>query len=180
MGRWAIVIGMLVIGGVYLATTLIPEAPGTPARLTRLPCWFDDPAGWRPACYRLTVPESREADNGRQVGLPVVIMRSPTADRKSAPVLHIMGGPGQPSQITDSDSIAGWADFLSAAAWSHDRDHILYDSRGIGALASPQMRCNVLSDINAALALDNLEEGSDAWLAAVDKTVGFCRNSLVD
>ena len=181
MTKRRLLMALAVLGAAYLATTLIPDQAGDhgDGRLTMLPCWFAPVSGWGVDCYRLRVPENRaNPDNERVLSLPVVVMRSLSGGRDRPPIVHIMGGPGQPAGIVKDDEVQGWASYLSLSPWAVDRDHILYDPRGVGPLADPELRCALLNDLAWSAKLDALGIGTPAWQAAVAEGMAFCRNAF--
>ena len=86
-------------------------------------------------CGTLVVEETRGANNGRVVELPVVIVHATAADKKPDPVIFLHGGPG-------GSVVPGLPDRLrrSPALITPDRDWIFFDQRGTGT-AKPSLDC---------------------------------------
>lgn len=120
-------------------------------------------------CGTLVVEETRGANNGRTVSLPVVIARATASDKKADPVIYLHGGPGggivegvpfrlrrQPSPVTA------------------DRDWIFFDQRGTGK-SSPAFDCGTapLSDagITSDAGVQQIQEcGKKAAASGADLT----------
>ncbi|MBI1179875.1 MAG: alpha/beta fold hydrolase [Alphaproteobacteria bacterium] len=170
----AFLIAIAVVATVYGGFRLLRALERPETRLESVRCWFNPPPLRSAQCFRFTAPESRETASNRVVRIPVVILRSPSTPPDEPPVLHLMGGPGQPAGIATSRGVAAWARLLNRDQWARDRDHILVDTRGVGVLASPRLRCAALSDTRWALRLDALGDGPEA-IREIDKTVGACR-----
>lgn len=145
------------------------------SRLEAAECWFAVPASRVVECYRFAAPESRGTPSNRSVRFPVVIFRSPSTPLDEPPLLHLMGGPGQPAGIETDGQIKGWVGFLDEAEWARDRDHVVVDVRGVGGLAEPMLRCPVLSDVEWMLSLDKLKDEPGAQEAEVRRQVEDCR-----
>jgi len=82
-------------------------------------------------CGTMVVEETRGANNGHTVELPVVIIRSTAADKKPDPVIVLHGGPG-----------GGLVGGVSRAVHrvTPDRDWIFFDQRGTGR-SNPSFDC---------------------------------------
>lgn len=90
-------------------------------------------------CGTLTVPEDRTRSGGRQVVLPVAILRSTAPDKQPDPYVYFSGGPG------DAGIEAGGR-VLASGLLPTTRDFIWFDQRGTGR-ASPSLACpEVLED----------------------------------
>jgi pimeloyl-ACP methyl ester carboxylesterase len=170
-----LLIAALVVAAAFGAARLLRVLDKPEVRLEAETCWFGKPATRTVECHHFIAPESRGTASNRSVRLPVVILRSPSTPPGEPPVLHLMGGPGQPAGIETTAQIGGWSHMLDGAAWARDRDHILVDTRGIGGRASPRLRCDVLSDLDWVLALEALKHDPKARDASIRKTVEGCR-----
>ena len=85
-------------------------------------------------CGTMVVEETRGANNGRVVELPVVIVHATVADKKPDPVIYLHGGPG-------GGVVGGVAYRLRrSGAVTPDRDWIFFDQRGTG-LSKPSLDC---------------------------------------
>ncbi len=147
-------------------------------RLEPVTCWFAKPNSRTTACYRFSVPESRGTASNRSVSFPVVTFHSPSTPEGEPPVLHLMGGPGQPALIETDAQIKTWIHFLDEAGWARDRDHVVVDVRGVGGLASPTLRCPILSDVGWMLSLDALKDKPGAADAEVRRQVERCHGGF--
>ncbi|MEN3975233.1 alpha/beta hydrolase [Emcibacter sp. SYSU 3D8] len=175
-----LIIAALIVAAGYGTTVLWRALERPDSRLETARCWFDNPASRSVECYRFTAPESRGTASNRSIRFPVVIFRSPSTPEDEPPVLHLMGGPGQPASIENNDQIKGWAQFLDGAVWARDRDHIVVDTRGVGGLSEPRLRCPMLSDVGWILSLETLKRTPGAREAAVRKMVESCRAGFVN
>lgn len=84
-------------------------------------------------CGTMVVEETRGANNGRTVELPVVIVRASAADKKPDPVIFLHGGPG-------GGLVDGVPFRLRKGGFSEDRDWIFFDQRGTGK-SNPSFDC---------------------------------------
>ena len=85
-------------------------------------------------CGTMVVEETRGANNGRTVALPIVISHATATDKKPDPVIVLHGGPG--------GGMVGFLNFAlrKADRVSPDRDWIFLDQRGTGQ-SSPSFDC---------------------------------------
>ncbi len=170
-----LLIAALIVAGLYGATALWRALERPESRLQPVACWFVKPASRTVQCYRFQAPESRGTASNRRVEIPVVVFRSPSTPVNEPPVLHLMGGPGQPAGIENDGQIAGWIQFLDGAEWARDRDHVVVDTRGIGGRAAPSLRCPGLSDVSWALHLEALKRDRAAQEADIRRKLEACR-----
>jgi pimeloyl-ACP methyl ester carboxylesterase len=175
----SLLIAAAVVAALYGASVLVRGLDRPETRLQPVACWFPPPGLRSVECYRFTVPESRGTASNRTVGLPVVILRSPSTPPDEPPVLHLMGGPGQPAGIETGEQVAEWRRLLDREDWARDRDHVLVDPRGVG-LASPRLRCAALSDVRLMLALERLKADPAAHDAALRRAVETCRDGFAE
>ena len=84
-------------------------------------------------CGTLTVPEDRTIEEGREVTMPVAILRSGAPDKQPDPYVYFSGGPG------DAGIEAGGR-LLAAGLTPTDRDFIWFDQRGTGR-SEPSLSC---------------------------------------
>ena len=84
-------------------------------------------------CGTLTVPENRTVTDGRDVTMPVAILRSAAAEKQPDPYVYFSGGPG------DAGIEAGGR-LLAAGLTPTDRDFIWFDQRGTGR-SEPSLSC---------------------------------------
>lgn len=175
-----VLIAALIVAAAYAAMLGWRTAQRPESRLETAACWFAKPASRTVQCYRFAAPESRGTASNRSIRLPVVIFRSPSTPPGEPPVLHLMGGPGQPAFIENDGQVKAWVQFLDDAGWARDRDHVVVDVRGVGGLADPTLRCPVLSDVDWMLSLDALKKKPGAQEAEVRRQVEDCRAGFVE
>lgn len=85
-------------------------------------------------CGTMVVEETRGANNGRTVELPVIIVHATAADKKPDPVIVLHGGPG-------GGLVGGVKRRLHyPGAITPDRDWIFFDQRGTGQ-SNPSFDC---------------------------------------
>lgn len=88
-------------------------------------CAFDVPAGYKPKCGYLTVPEDRTDPSGRKIRLHVAIFKSTGSNPTPDPVIHLIGGPGASAlDVALPLMQKGGSEILKR------RDYILFDQRG--------------------------------------------------
>ncbi len=174
-----VLIAALIVAAAYAGILGWRALQRPESRLEAARCWFAKPESRTAQCYRFTAPESRGTASNRSTRFPVVIFRSPSTPLGEPPVLHLMGGPGQPAGIETDGQIKSWIQFLDEAQWARDRDHLVVDVRGVGGLADPKLRCPVLSDVGWMLSLDALKEKPGAQEAEVRREVERCRAGFV-
>jgi pimeloyl-ACP methyl ester carboxylesterase len=100
-------------------------------------------------CGQLIVPENRAKPKGRQVVLPVLIARTPLANKQADPVLWLHGGPGG-SALRRGTLEAMFGSMDAVARRMGPRDWIFFDHRGTG-LAAPSFSCGDLRLTDAGL-----------------------------
>lgn len=100
-------------------------------------------------CGSMVVEETRGANNGRTVVLPVVIIRATAADKKPDPVIYLHGGPG-------GGVVGGLAERLKSGRGpvTNDRDWIYFDQRGAAA-SNPSLDCGTLPLSDAGVTSDD-------------------------
>jgi pimeloyl-ACP methyl ester carboxylesterase len=103
----------------------------------------------RVECGTMTVAVNPDADNGRTVSFPVVIVRAPAGAAQLDPVIYLHGGPG-------GDVVSGLARQLRSGALpiTSDRDWIFFDERGTG-LSVPLLDCGQLPLSDAGVTSDD-------------------------
>ncbi|MGE0667323.1 MAG: alpha/beta hydrolase [Sphingomonadales bacterium] len=173
-----LLIAALILASAYGGVMLWRGLQRPESRLEPVACWFAAPASRAVECYRFAVPESRGTASNRRISFPVVIFRSPSTPVGEPPVLHLMGGPGQPAFIENDGQINAWVQFVDGAAWARDRDHVTIDVRGVGGLADPRLRCPQLSDVEWLLSLDRLKDAPGGPEAEVRRQVARCRDGF--
>jgi pimeloyl-ACP methyl ester carboxylesterase len=108
-------------------------------RFDKAECWFTIPKGRAAACGHFVVPEDRAKAGGRQVRLPVVVIKASGGSRQADPVVFLSGGPGQGVGL-DKDTMKTWWEYDQHWSWMKSRDLILFEQRGTG-LAEPSLNC---------------------------------------
>jgi pimeloyl-ACP methyl ester carboxylesterase len=174
-----LLVAALIIAALYGGVALWRGLQRPESGLEPVACWFAKPASRGVQCYRFAVPESRGTASNRRISFPVIVFTSPSTPVGEPPVLHLMGGPGQPAGIENDGQIKGWVQFIDEAAWARDRNHVVIDTRGIGGLADPKLRCPILSDVDWMLSLDALKGKPGAQEAEVQRRVKECRAGFV-
>ena len=86
-------------------------------------------------CGTMVVEETRGANNGRVVELPVVIVRATAADKKADPVIFLHGGPGGSVVNSVPYRLRRKPELVTS-----DRDWIFLDQRGTGG-SKPSLDC---------------------------------------
>jgi len=131
------------------------------AQVILTPCTIEGVPG-EARCGTYAVPENREAKQGRQIDLSVIVLPATTADRRPDPLFALSGGPGDAPSFN--------ARFFSRAFSEirKNRDLVLIDLRGTGK--SAPLTCPELAKPDAA-------GGFDADLLSVS-AVRACRARL--
>lgn len=124
------------------ATVALPTtAAGQPIRWQ--PC---EPAVAHARCGTLAVPESRDGPGGRTIDLAFALLPATGAARDGAPLLVLLGGPGD----TALDRLPSLASTF--ATMNRTRDVVVVDQRGTGR--SAPLRCAFADDADAQSYLD--------------------------
>lgn len=148
--------------------TGVPSATTAAATLAPSKCAVDVPAGVTADCFTLSVPENRQKASSRTIGLPIVILRSANAAKKSDPVLFTVGGPGG-STLTNMKGRA-------TIPLLRERDVILFEQRGNKA-ATPALSCPEMNDTQRLLSEQNIA-GAAATMRQVEAAKS-CRARLI-
>lgn len=103
-------------------------------------CAFDTSAkklntDYKVDCGEVKLPENRADPRGREVTIPIAIIRSKNPDKAKDPLVYLDGGPGG-SALAD---LSLWLD--PPTPLLQDRDLILIDQRGTG-YAEPRLWCS--------------------------------------
>ncbi|MTB53288.1 alpha/beta hydrolase [Lewinella sp. W8] len=115
----------------------------------------------------LTVPESRDRANGRQLKLPVYRFQSRSANPAPDPVVLTFGGPG-------SSSLSAAA-YMKYYRYLDDRDLILFEQRGT-RYARPHLACPEWGQVSDQLA--GTQASAEEWNAAYVAAATACRDRL--
>lgn len=126
------------------------------------PCPAGVPGSTRIECGTLTVPEDRSKPAGRQVVMPVAIVRTADPNPAPDPVLYLSGGPGDAALPTAQR-------FLSKGQ-TGNRDVILLEHRGTGQ-SEPHLDCPEVNEafatiLSAAASFEAEAQIGNAALAA--------------
>ncbi|MEZ5428661.1 MAG: alpha/beta fold hydrolase [Pyrinomonadaceae bacterium] len=143
------------------------EKPAVP-RFERSECAVQPPEGIKAECGNLFVRENRRKKSGRTIRLPVIIIKSTSVNPAPDPVFYTAGGPG-----AGSLGRARGANHL--AAFTKDRDFILFEQRGTG-YAEPVLQCPEVDLANQESARQNLS-AEDA-LRREARAAKTCRDRL--
>ncbi len=112
------------------------EAAVTEPTIALTPCTLD--GGRQAECATLTVPENRDAPDGRTIDLNIVVVPSTNSEAEPDPLVLLAGGPGQSATDAFPPVLGLFGDVLSS------RDIILIDQRGTGD--SAPLDCPALDD----------------------------------
>ena len=104
-------------------------------------CAVPLPAGENARCGYLIVSENRTIKNEKTIRLPIIILKSVSANPQSDPVLRTFGGPGESSM-----NLVG---SRSVSPWLKNRDLIIYEQRGT-KYAQPALDCPEVKQTNIA------------------------------
>lgn len=114
-------------------------------------CPFSIPTGERATCGMLSVPENRDAKEGKNIKVFVTIVHSYSRQPKTDPIVYLEGNPDP----APSAQLAKGAYWSQLAPLRQDRDMIFVDQRGAG-LSKPSLHCKNLSDPNLVSEQDYL------------------------
>jgi pimeloyl-ACP methyl ester carboxylesterase len=123
---------------VAATTAAAADKPALP-RFEKADCWFVPPKGRQDGCGYLVTLEDRTKPDGRQVRLPIVVIKAAGGQRRPDPVVFLSGGPGQGVGL-DKKGIEDWWKYGEYWPWMKNRDLILFEQRGTG-LAEPSLNC---------------------------------------
>ena len=119
-------------------------------------CAVPLPKGENGQCGYLVVAENRKIRSGRTIRLPVIILKSESANSLPDPVLRTFGGPGASSlNLVNS---------RSASPWLKNRDLIIYEQRGT-KYAQPALDCPEVKETN----INGAKQKLDAKTARVNE-----------
>lgn len=112
-------------------------------------CWFDAEAIpfsiGRERCGYLTIPERHGDAGSTMLRLPVVVFEPDRRDADQAPILYLLGGPGEPGYIATAEDIGRWWDEIDSKPWLRRRSVVVHDQRGTGP-TPPHLACPELDD----------------------------------
>lgn len=125
-----------------------PELENVP-RFEAFACAVPVPEGERVRCGYLFVPQDRARTGGAVIKLPIIIMKSDSANPAPDPVLRTFGGPGASS--------LGMIRARRYSTWLRDRDVIIFEQRGT-RYAQPALTCPEVDAARQERARRNLDE----------------------
>jgi hypothetical protein len=131
--------GMAGLLALPLTSVSIAAAESTVPRFDKEECWFTVPKGRSATCGRFVTLEDRAKPEGRQVRLPIVVIKASGGSRQADPVVFLSGGPGQGVGV-DKDNMKDWWGYDKHWSWMKSRDLILFEQRGTG-IAEPSLDC---------------------------------------
>ncbi len=111
-------------------------------------CAVPLPKGENARCGYLVVSENRQIKNNKTIRLPIVILKSESANPQPDPVLRTFGGPGESSM-----NLVG---SRSVSPWLKNRDLIVYEQRGT-KYAQPALDCPEVKETNIVSAKQKLD-----------------------
>lgn len=111
-------------------------------------CAVPLPKDEKARCGYLVVPESRQAQNGKTIRLPIIILKSESPAPQPDPVLRTFGGPGSSSMNLVRSR--------PASPWLKDRDLIIFEQRGT-KYAQPALDCPEVKETNITSAKQKLD-----------------------
>jgi len=165
----------------FVAAMLVFAPPGRTADSNALPrfekaeCWFVPPKTKQVSCGYLITLEDRTKPTGRQVKLPIVVIKATGGQRKPDPVVFLSGGPGQGVGL-DKKQIEEWWKYDKYWPWMTNRDLILFEQRGTG-LAEPSLNCTEIDQRGIEL-LQNMRDAAHVRAIYAEATEA-CRKRLV-
>jgi len=143
-------------------------------RFDKTDCWFVPPKDKQVSCGYLVTLEDRAKPAGRQVKLPIVVIKATGAQRKPDPVVFLSGGPGQGVGL-DKKEVEEWWKYDKYWPWLKNRDLILFEQRGTG-LAEPTLNCTEIDDRGIEL-LQSMRD-ADRVRAIYAEAMETCRKRL--
>lgn len=151
----------------------IPALPASAAlelpEIQSAECPFGFPADLKVTCGKLTVPENRTVDSGRQVTLPFAVIHSSNPSPKPDPVIYTSsGGPGL-------GAFGGWKHLSYNFNFLSTRDIILLEQRGT-RWSAPYLNCPELNEAMFASLLETLPR--DQEIASEAQAALACRDSF--
>lgn len=132
-------------------------------------CAIQPDPGVKTRCGELVVYENRSRPGGRTITLPVIIVKSTSADPSPDPVFYTGGGPG-------GSSLGRVRGASRLTPYTRDRDFIIFEQRGT-RYAKPALQCPEVP-IARHLAFENRLTGPKTAKAEID-AVKKCRERLV-
>jgi pimeloyl-ACP methyl ester carboxylesterase len=138
-------------------------------RFETAPCPVQIPDGIKAQCGHLFVRESRVKSDGRIIKLPIVIIKSTSANPAADPVLYTAGGPG-------AGSLGMARGAKNLAPFTQERDFIIFEQRGT-QYAEPNLQCPEVNEAKQMSWQRNLD--AKASLRKEVRAARVCRDRLV-
>ena len=143
--RWRL--GCLIVLMLLMFARLSAAAQSTPA-FEYTDCPFDLHLTHTIDCGYLTVPENYEQPQARPIRLAVAILRHPSDNPASDPIIYLEGGPGGNVLTFLRDTLSTrYEPFFNA-----QRDMIIFDQRGVG-LSEPALECVEFNNLAREIAV---------------------------
>lgn len=155
---------------IFLSIVCYAQAEQKPIpRFERSECAVKVPEDVRTECGNLFVRESRNSPKSREIRLPVIIIKSTSANPASDPIFYTAGGPG-------GSSMGRARGAKGLQPYTKDRDFIIFEQRGT-TFADPNMACPEVNDAHHLAAEKSMD--SRAALATELDGVRRCRERLI-
>ena len=144
-------------------------------RFDKEECWFVVPKGRAATCGHFVTLEDRAKPDGRQVRLPIVVIKASGGSRQPDPVVFLSGGPGQGVGV-DKDGMKDWWEYDKHWTWMKNRDLILFEQRGTG-ISEPSLNCPEVDERGVEL-MQGMQD-QDQVRAVYGEALEACRARLV-
>jgi pimeloyl-ACP methyl ester carboxylesterase len=171
----AFLYGMAGLLALPLTSISVSAAETAVPRFDKEECWFPVPKGRSATCGHFVTLEDRAKPDGRQVRLPIVVIKASGGSRQADPVVFLSGGPGQGVGV-DKDSVKDWWEYDKHWSWMKNRDLILFEQRGTG-ISEPSLDCPEVNERGVEL-MQGLQD-EDQIYAIYSEAVEMCRARLI-
>lgn len=139
----SLVFAALILIAMWVWTNPASKRAVSNERFEATACWFKVTRARPALCGYLLVPERHGRTDGRQLRLPVVILKRSGGASRREPIVYLTGGPGGPAYIAEQADIDGWWGWAERLPPGHDL--VLFDQRGNGK-AEPRLDCPEAAD----------------------------------
>jgi len=173
----SVVLAALILAAAWIWTDPARKRAATNERFEQVECWFGVTFSAKTICGWLTVPERRDAPNGTELRLPVVILKRSDEANSNPPIVFLNGGPGAPNNLDDDDVISGWWDFMALLPYGYDL--ILFDQRGTG-VGEPNLHCPELVHPDNWLGVGQRPGEYVDTLEPMYEAVARCRDRILE
>jgi pimeloyl-ACP methyl ester carboxylesterase len=171
----AFLCGMAGLLALPLTSVSAAAADNAVPRFDKEECWFTVPKGRAATCGHLVVLEDRAKPDGRQVRLPIVVIKASGGNRKADPVVFLSGGPGQGVGV-DKDNMKDWWQYDEHWSWMKNRDLVLFEQRGTG-ISEPTLDCPEVDERGVEL-MQGMQD-DDQVRAIYGEALELCRARLI-